>query len=130
MPGICNSCLIPLIKRGSFFFVEAKKENQKIQELVAAAKRHAMTNKDDIVLESWDPEDCVGRMVDSVDSFAADFILKDDFFKEVPEDAIQKLEQQLEPIFKDAYVIFLFSLLRWQCFLLLRIENSMRRLRS
>ena len=90
-------------------------EANKIAELVAAAKRHATTNKDNIVRESWGPEDCVGRMCDSVDSFAADFVLKDDFFKEVPEEPIAKLEQQLEPIFKDAYVNnFTFS--KWIIF--------------
>ena len=86
-----------------------RKYRDKITELIKADRIETLANKDEIILESLDEEDCIERMNNFVDDFAYDFVNNDEFFKEVPQEEVDELKDELEPIFrrefKEAMVI-------------------------
>ena len=43
-------------------------------------------------------------MVLAVNNFTDEFVETDEFFKSVPTEAVQKLQEQLDPVFRNAYV--------------------------
>jgi hypothetical protein len=59
------------------------------------------------VWKSTDPDDCVENMGKIVDNFVKDYVANDDFFKgRIPEDDVEEVKAELEPLFRDAFVIF------------------------
>jgi len=82
-------------------FEDVKKE--KIQELLDAARIHLNQEKPFIVLKSLNESDCVSNMEVELDSFVADYVAEDDFFKTVPENDVEQLKIEMEPPFVDAY---------------------------
>ena len=44
-----------------------------------------------------------------VDDFVKDYVANDDFFKgRIPEDDVEEVKAELEPLFRDAFVIVFF----------------------
>ena len=68
-----------------------------------AVRKTALVEKDDIVLQSQDVEDCVDKMRTFVDECVEEFVEGDDFFKEIPHRASDKIKSELEPIFRTAF---------------------------
>ena len=67
-------------------------------------KAEVLAQKDDIVTESKDVGDCIGRMHGACDKCADEFVKKDPFFKSVPVGVVKGVKEELEPIFENAYV--------------------------
>jgi len=78
-------------------------EKEKIAELMDAIRNELRTKKNAIVLASNDEHECVEKMEGEVNEFARAFVEKDDFFKEVPEDAVMRVKHELNPEFRIAY---------------------------
>ena len=83
-------------------------KEEKLGELIPAARLHALENIDPIVLDSKDKNDCVDKMEKLVDDFVDDFIKNDPFFKDVPERGVTALKRELKPQFIEAFVTSIF----------------------
>ena len=90
----------------------------KIQELIDATEKALMNQKDDIVLQAFSADNCVNIMKDQVKDFVIDYVEKDEFFKSIPLGVTEKIQNHLEPIFRDAYVTSHILLLPTNFFIL------------
>ena len=87
-----------------FWYIEKDKQTAKTEELIDSARGNVEEKKPQIVLQSQDEQDCFDRMVLAVNNFTDEFVETDEFFKSVPTEAVQKLQEQLDPVFRNAYV--------------------------
>ena len=78
--------------------------NDKLADLKKATKEALLKKKDGIVLQASSEEDCVDIMKEEVDAYVRAYVKKDKFFKEVPTGIIPEIQDELEPIFREAYV--------------------------
>ena len=85
-------------------------KGKKIKELFDTVKSAVMDEKDGVVLESQDPEDCIDRMGNKVDEFVKEFVDDDSFFKNIPEETPDLIKQALSAVFENAYVSSSFFL--------------------
>ena len=76
----------------------------KIQELIDATEKSLLNQKDDIVLKAYSVDNCVNIMKDEVKDFVIDYVENDKFFKSIPLGVTERIQNHLEPIFRDAYV--------------------------
>ena len=83
--------------------IERLKEEKKLQQLMKAVRKMALAEQDIIVLQSEDVENCVDKMRTFVDECVEEFVEADDFFKEIPHRASDKIKSELEPIFRSAF---------------------------
>ena len=83
--------------------IERLKEEKKLKELMKAVRKLVFVEKDDIVLQSQDVEDCVDKMRIFVDKCVEEFVEGDDFFNEIPHRASDKIKSELEPIFRTSF---------------------------
>eukprot|EP00494_Astrolonche_serrata_P030666 UN30934 len=51
-----------------------------------------MGNRDNIILDAVDTQDCLKQMNEIMDIAASDFVEQDDFFKDVPKEEIDDLK--------------------------------------
>ena len=75
-----------------------------MKELFDTVKSAVMDERDGVVLESQDPEDCINRMGNKVDEFVKEFVDDDSFFKNIPEETSDLIKQALSSVFEKAYV--------------------------
>ena len=87
-----------------FWYIEKDKQTAKTAELIDSARGNVEEKKPQIVLQSQDEQDCVDRMTLAVNNFTRDFVEADEFFKSVPTETVQKLREELDPVFRSAYV--------------------------
>ena len=86
-------------------------EGDKLQALVDATKEACLLEKDDIILRAKDAGDCVKRMEEAIDQHAKDFVARDEFFRNVPQDHVDKVKIDLEPMFRKNFV----TIFKWKC---------------
>ena len=67
-------------------------------------KQKTNDNAQKIVLDSQDPEDCITAMKNFVVRTSEDWVDNDAFLVNVPQDEMRHLKEQLEPVFREAYV--------------------------
>jgi len=80
---------------------------QRIQALIDHCKREVLKSILVMITGSENRKDCITRMADIVDQYAAEFAENDDVLKGVPVGEVTKLKRYLKPIFKDQYDRFM-----------------------
>lgn len=79
-------------------------QKNKTDEFTNYVKSETLGAKNKIINNSKDHDDCISNMEDYIDDKAEDFVLKDNLLKEIPEDKVNTIKDQLRPIFSKAYV--------------------------
>ena len=81
----------------------------KLKELEEATKEALLDAMEQICLDSLDLADCIGTMKTEVDNFVDAYVENDEFFQSPPYPTVEKIKNDLEPIFEEAYVTSLQS---------------------
>merc|ERR1740124_2030051 len=76
---------------------------QTVDAFLEAVKDGVLANKDPILDDAVDEEDCVGKMNRVADEYGDEFVLNDDFLREIPEPEHSRIKRRLEPLFRDAF---------------------------
>ena len=63
-----------------------------------------LEQKQMIVLQSHDEQDCIDRMIIILNKYIDDFVEVDDFFQSVPTNAVHLLRKELETKLRKDYV--------------------------
>merc|ERR1740124_2183895 len=76
---------------------------QTVDAFLEAVKDGVLANKDPILDDAVDEEDCVGKMNRVADEYGDEFVLNDDFLREIPEPELSRIKRRLEPLFRDVF---------------------------
>jgi len=88
-------------------FDRKQQKIQKIQALIDHCKQEVLKSILITITGSVNRKDCITRMADLVDQYAAKFAENDEVLKGVPVGEMTKLKRYLKPIFKDQYDRFM-----------------------
>eukprot|EP00494_Astrolonche_serrata_P031099 UN31368 len=74
-----------------------------LTKMLNDCKKDTMNNLNPILLKSNDPDDCVDNMNTHIDDFIEDYMNNSKFKVHKPVDDINKLKNELEPIFRKEF---------------------------
>lgn len=80
-----------------------------IEALHQFVKSKMLNEKIDIVASSTSLDNCLNHMNDRIDELAFEFIELHEFLKIIPDDVLESLKSEIQPIYEECYVTFSFK---------------------